>query len=213
MDHNKIAVELFNKLAETYQEKYGDVGLYRRSLDTFCSLLGPSASILEVACGPGNVTRYLLNKRPDLKVTATDLAPNMVRLASANNPEATVSLLDGRNIKSLNNRYNAVMCSFMLPYLNLQEAQQFISDAADILHPGGILYVSTMEDSEHTSEWKKGSSGDSVLMHYHSLSLLDQILQKKEMKIFFSENIQHPTQVNTTTLDLILIAELNSKNL
>ncbi|MFK8007357.1 MAG: hypothetical protein AB8H03_13345 [Saprospiraceae bacterium] len=36
MDQNKIAVDVFNKLAKTYQDKFMNVDLYKDSFDFFC---------------------------------------------------------------------------------------------------------------------------------------------------------------------------------
>jgi len=44
-------------------------------------LLNEQAKVLELACGPGNITKCLLSKRPDLEILATDIAPNILELA------------------------------------------------------------------------------------------------------------------------------------
>jgi ubiquinone/menaquinone biosynthesis C-methylase UbiE len=63
MDKNKLAVNMFNKAAKLYEEKYMDVSSYTEGLDVFCEKLGyKDANILELGCGSGNITRYLTNK-------------------------------------------------------------------------------------------------------------------------------------------------------
>ena len=42
--------------------------------------------VLELGCGPGNLSKQLLSLRPDLKITATDLAPDMLEIAQETNP-------------------------------------------------------------------------------------------------------------------------------
>src|SRR4051812_15408408 len=106
MDKNKIAVAVFDKSAKKYQDKFMDVSLYHDTFDAFCDLVTKKgAMVLEIACGPGNITKYLLEKRPDLKILGTDLSPNMLELARANNPLAEFVLMDCRNIGSLNQKY------------------------------------------------------------------------------------------------------------
>ena len=54
MDQNKIAVDVFNKLAKTYQDKFMNVDLYKDSFDFFCqNIKNENAEILDLACGPG----------------------------------------------------------------------------------------------------------------------------------------------------------------
>ena len=95
MDKYEITVDTFNKLAGKYQEKYMDFDFYVDTYDTFCDLVSNhKAVIFEIACGPGNITKYLLSKRSDFKIEGVDLAPKMVELARANNPTASFYVLD-----------------------------------------------------------------------------------------------------------------------
>ena len=71
----KQAVAVFDKHAHYYQERFMDTSFYWDTFDVFCENIIPAAAeILEVACGPGNITKYILDKHPDYKITATDLA-------------------------------------------------------------------------------------------------------------------------------------------
>ena len=205
MDHSKNAAGIFNKYADLYQEKFMDVSLYHDSFNAFCDHLEQNASVLELACGPGNITNYLLSKRPDLRIFGTDLAPNMVALAKQNNPSAEFSVLDCREIKTLGKTFDAVMCGFCLPYLHKPEALKLISDCAELLHPGGVLYLSTMEDDNSKSTFKKGSKGDEIFMNYHEESYLKETLEKNGLKVFLTDR-KNSTSNNEPVVDLILIA-------
>lgn len=205
MDKNENAVAVFNKYAGIYQQKFMDVGLYADSLDWFCSQLIENASTLELACGPGNITRYLLDKRPDLKILGTDLAPNMVELAKTNNPKAVFEIMDCRKLQNNGQKYNAIMCGFCLPYLSKEEAAALICDASNLLLPKGILYLSTMEGDYSTSGLEAGSSGDLVFMHYHEHGYLAKMLLENGFKIHFTQRKQYPGR-NGTVTDLILVS-------
>lgn len=208
MDENKNAVNIFNKMAQVYQDKFMDVNLYADTLDLFCnSIKTKDAEVLELACGPGNITKYLLNKRPDFKLLGTDLAPNMIELAKINNPTAQFEIMDCRAITKINKTYDAIMCGFCLPYLSKEEAIQLISDASKILKPKGLLYISTMEDDYSKSTYKKGSGGDEIFMHYHEGDYLIQAIQENGLKILNLKRQEYPTQDDTQTIDLIIISE------
>jgi len=177
MDENANAVSVFNKLAELYQEKFMNVDLYGDTFDNFCELVKEkNAAVFEIACGPGNISRYLLNKRPDFKITGIDMAPKMIALARKNNPEGEFLVMDARKIKGINKDFDAVVCGFCLPYFTKSETTQFISDVAYVLKPGGIFYLSTIEDDHSKSGYRKGSTGDEVLMHYYEASFLNDLL-------------------------------------
>lgn len=207
MDKSKAAADIFNKHANLYQEKFMDVSLYHNSFDVFCdSLKKQNAQVLELACGPGNITKYLLDKRPDLKISGTDLAPNMVELAKRNNPSAIFEVMDCRAIKNLNTKYDAVMCGFCLPYLSKEETLKLIYDCSQLLNSGGIIYISTMEDYYSKSAFKKGSKGGEIFMHYHEESYLKQSLEENGFKIEFTDR-KNSTSNNEPVVDLILIGK------
>jgi ubiquinone/menaquinone biosynthesis C-methylase UbiE len=116
MDKTKIAVAVFEKHAKMYQEKFMDVSVYQESLDFFLRhLKHNNGSILEIACGPGNVTKNLLDKNPTLKILATDLSPNMLALAKENNPSADFKLMDGRSVALLKKNSPELFAAFFYP--------------------------------------------------------------------------------------------------
>src|SRR5690349_5613480 len=133
MDKTKIAVDIFNKHADKYQDKFMYFDLYNDTFDLFClSIEKQNAEIIELACGPGNITKYILNKRPEFKILGTDLSPNMIKLAEINNPTAEFQLMDCRDIGKLNKKYDAILCGFGFPYLSKEEAIKFIKDASKV---------------------------------------------------------------------------------
>ncbi len=207
MDKTKIAVDVFNKHASSYQEKFMDVSLYHDSLDLFCNAIEKKvAEILELACGPGNITKYLLNRRSDFKLLGTDLSPNMLALAKINNPGAKFQLMDCRNFGASEKRYDAIVCGFCLPYLTKEEAINLITNALKILNPKGVLYISTMEDDYSKSGFKKGSAGDEIFLHYHQADYLKAALEENHFKILDLQRIESVMADGTKVTDLILIA-------
>lgn len=207
MDKNALAVNVFDKRAKEYQEKYMDTSLYHDTFDLFCSYVEKkNAEILEIACGPGNITRYLLDRRPDFKILGTDLSPNMLELAKTNNPEAEFQLLDGRKISELDKKFDAILCGFGLPYLSKAESVALIGDAAQLLEPGGILYLSTMEDAYEKSGPVQSSYGDTSYIHYHQADYLSEALENHQFKILHLIRKQYPANEGSTTTDLVIIA-------
>lgn len=207
MDKNKNAVAVFNKWATLYQSKFMDVSLYAETLDFFCDLEGKEASILELACGPGNITKYLLDRNPQLKILGTDLAPNMLALAQNNNPNAVFEILDCRDIALLEQQFDAIMCGFCLPYLSKEETKKLIADVEKILNKNGLLYLSTMEDDYEKSGFKKGSTGDEIFQHFYTLDFLVSILENHHFEVIRTKRIVSINE-NATATDIVVIAKL-----
>jgi len=208
MDKNKTAVNVFNKHAKGYADKFMDVSLYSDSLDIFCSSIKKkNAEILELASGPGNITKHLLSKRSDLKILGTDLAPNMIELAKINNPNAYFQLMDAREILKLNKKFDAIMCGFCLPYLDKEETSNLIRDSFSILNPNGIIYLSTMEDEYSKSGIQIGSQGDEIYMHYYEAEFLTKTLEGNKFKIIDLQRINSVMGNGAKVVDLIMIAK------
>lgn len=208
MDNNKIAVAVFDKHAQAYQEKFMDVSLYADELDDFCRYVSKSgAEILELACGPGNVTRYLLGKRKDFKILGTDLSQNMIHLASLNNPDARFQLLDCRQGNSLGGTFDAIVCSFCLPYLTNEECLKLIKDASALLKLGGHFYLSTMEGGDLASGFKKGSGGEEIFMRYYQPDFLATALEESNFKVLNLYRKNYPESDGSVTIDLVIISQ------
>lgn len=144
-----------------------NLSLYNQSYDLFCDLL-PAGQIrlLEVGCGPGNICRYLLNKRPDLDILGTDQSLNMLALAEKNNPGARFMRLDARELSSLSESFDALVSGFCLPYLDPHAVRRFFADAYALLNKNGLLYLSFVEGPHGKAEWQEGSSGDRSCFWY-----------------------------------------------
>ena len=209
MDKTKTAADIFDKHARLYQDKYMDTSMYHDTFDAFCdNVARQNAEILELACGPGNITAYLLRKRPDLKILGTDLSPNMIGLAKANNPGAEFRLMDCRDLGAMDKKYDGIVCGFALPYLSKEEAVQLICDAAGVLKPGGIFYLSTMEDDYGKSGLQQSSTGDSMYMYYHQADYLAQALRHNGFTVV---HLQRKTYADGSgTTDLVIVARHGS---
>ncbi len=206
----KGTIELFDSFAGAYRDRYMNVELYGNSFDLFCELLSKeNAEILDLACGPGNITYYLQNKQPGFRILGMDLSANMLALAKANNPGAEFIQMDVRNMTSLDRQFNGILCGFGLPYLSKKESLQLINDAYGLLKQGGILYLSTMEGDPDASGFQASSSGGSEQMYiqYHEAGYLRRALKRNGFTEVAKERLRTTSEEGIQTTDLILIAK------
>ncbi len=207
----EITVATFNKLAQRYQDKYMDLEDYDDTYALFCkNLVSSNARVLELACGPGNVTRALLARLPDLQIVATDLAPQMVELARINNPTAQFAVMDCRDVGGQGKNFDALVCAFGLPYLSRTEAATLIADTVAVLNPGGLLYLSAMEAEETLSGWQTSSTGDQVYIHYHDEVHLRTALARHGFDIIDVRRKPGPAQSSMASSDLFILARLRA---
>jgi trans-aconitate methyltransferase len=208
MDTDKHTFQTWDQLASQYQDKFMDLDLYNDSYDLFCEeVVKPHAKILEIGCGPGNITRYLLFKRPDFKIEAIDTSPNMIKLAKANNPAAAFKIMDCREIDTLTLIADAIICGFCMPYLSKTDCIKFIKDASALLSCNGILYFSIIEDAYTKSHYETSSDGKhTIFVYYHEETYLLEALQQNGFQLIHLMRKHYPEKKGTAT-HLIFIAK------
>lgn len=199
----------FDRQASLYQDKFMDFDLYNDTYDLFCALIPDSqARMFEIGCGPGNITRYILLKRPGFRIEAIDLAPNMIELARKNNPEADFKVMDCRNIKSLPPGFDAVMCGFCMPYLSKEECAELIEDCSGLLNHGGIFYFSVIEGNYDQSGVETSSTGEySAYVYYHQEDYLQRMLEKSRFETLHILRKAYPKPGGSTSAHMIFIAK------
>jgi len=209
MDKTRTAVEIFDQCAKAYQDKYMDLDLYHDSFDLFCASVDrKDAEVLDIACGPGNITRYLLKKRSDFRILGVDLSSNMIGLAKTNNPAAEFQIMDCREIEKVSKTFDAVICGFGLPYLSKEEALKLIKDVSGLLRPNGIFYVSTMEGDYEKSGYKASSSGgpQKLFIYYHQADYLTEGLRGNGFEIIDVSRKDYLQPDGPPITDLLIVA-------
>jgi len=210
MDRYKETFETWNNIASLYQEKYMELDLYNDTYDFICNAIEkPQAKLLEIGCGPGNITKYLISKRPDFDVLGIDIAPNMVELAKQNNPTGRFAVMDSRQIKNLHTKYDGIIGGFCLPYLSKTESDELISNSYHLLNDNGLIYLSFVEGDPEKSDFKAGSGGR-VYFYYHQLD--DIKSQMSRFKFRELNTFKVKRKISETEFDLHTIITAKKKN-
>jgi SAM-dependent methyltransferase len=212
MDTFEISVKRFDEFASEYADRFMNIDSYRIHFDKFSDLIdNKKPNILELACGPANVTRYLKQRFPDSKIVAIDLAPRMIDIAKQTVNGVDFMVMDVRDIKSLDLQFDSIMCSFCLPFLSKPDTFKLISDCSDKLNKNGIFYLSTMEGDETEAGFEKTSfTGDSeVYFNYHRQQDLVNALLVNGFKIEYNVRQDYYEPDGSILIDLIIIARKN----
>ncbi|MFE9684398.1 class I SAM-dependent methyltransferase [Streptomyces sp. NPDC006285] len=113
-----------------------------------------TATLLDVACGTGIVTRRLA--AAGLDVTGADAACGMLRRAAERVPGRLV-LADIRHLPFPDASFDAVSAIWLLHLLD--DAERVVAEAARVLRPGGVLVTTVDKAASHDV----GSDIDAVL--------------------------------------------------
>jgi cyclopropane fatty-acyl-phospholipid synthase-like methyltransferase len=208
MDNPLHNINIYNQYVPQYVQKFMDLGLYRDTFDEFMLLLPPGAGILELGCGPGNVVKYLKEKRTDLDILGIDLAPEMIKEAESQNPDARFQLMDIRDAGQLNRQFDAVVAAFSLPYISYEDVAALFRDIGHLTVANGLLYLSCMEGPKERSGWEKTSfTGDSKMhINYFERAEIEDLLKAHHFSIEQFYTKDYPEEDGSTTIDLVFIA-------
>lgn len=207
MDQYKETFNTWNKIAELYQDKFMNLDLYNDSYDFFCdAIVKPNAKLLEIGCGPGNISKYLLNKNAGFNILGIDIAPNMVELAKKNNPAADFVVMDTREINTLTTKFDGIIAGFCLPYLSETECEDLILNSYGLLNDNGVIYLSFVEGNHEESGFKVGNAGR-VYFYYHNLYALKEQLIKAKFQEIETFKVAYKRSETESEIHTIIIAK------
>ena len=211
MDRYKETFDTWNRIAVLYQDKFMDLDLYNETYDYICdSISKVNPKILEIGCGPGNIAKYLLAKRPDFDIWGIDVAPNMIELARKNNPNAKYAVMDCRNISEITTKFDAIICGFCLPYLSHTDNRKLIANFKNLLRENGLIYISFVEGDPNNSGFQIGSSGDRSFFYYHEIESLTLALNESKFEILRIFKLEYKKNLAESEFHTILTAKKKS---
>jgi SAM-dependent methyltransferase len=157
-----------------------ELGIYNESYEFFCDqITKDEPKVLDIGCGPGNISRFIKRQIPKSIVTGIDTAENMIAIAQQNVSTAHFKLLDGRKVEQLNQTFDAISCGFCIPFFTSSELVHFIGSLAKITTENAVVYLSFVDGDNKDSEYKNGSGGNRLFFNYHRSEDLIAIFQKQ----------------------------------
>jgi 2-polyprenyl-3-methyl-5-hydroxy-6-metoxy-1,4-benzoquinol methylase len=208
-DKYQQSVDRFNEFATAFENGFMELSLYDSAIEAFCSTISvPVPYILELGCGPGNVTRRIKQQLSQAQITAIDLAENMIALARKNVPDVDFRVMDVRSINQFTGTYDAVVAAFVLPFLSYEDGECLIRSICKLLNTEGVLYLSTMEGTPEKNGFETTSFSGKNEIHfvYYEMPMLIGILQKAGIEVIDIKKQPYIRNGVTLLTDIIISA-------
>ncbi|MFM2016711.1 MAG: hypothetical protein RL007_367 [Bacteroidota bacterium] len=142
MNHAEYFADSFNRHVKWYEESITPLSIYNESYNALIERMRTDANILDVGCGPANVSSYIKTHLPETAVTGIDLAPEMISKAKEKIPEGDFRVMDIRNVSQLEELFDVIVLGFCIPYLNDKEIITLLNDCRQLTRFGGYIYLS-----------------------------------------------------------------------
>jgi ribosomal protein S12 methylthiotransferase accessory factor len=134
--------DYYTHLAAAYEgERQSALGIIPESITTFFASLPRPSRILDAGCGPGIESRIAMEHGH--QVFGLDVSEGMIARFRQNNPRATATVGDIREIPLPAHAVDAVFASACLLHLSQDDANKALSEFSRVLTPGGQLFVFT----------------------------------------------------------------------
>ncbi|HEX4231749.1 MAG TPA: class I SAM-dependent methyltransferase [Bryobacteraceae bacterium] len=149
----------YDPIAGLYHDLWADWYLpaTRRALETlFFSQIPTGASVLDVCCGSGHVTRELV--RRGYHVTGVDASTELLARARAELPAVDFRMMDARHL-ILNREYDAALSTFdsLNHVLSLIGLRQVFAGVLKALKPGGLFVFDMNLEEAYLADLKQWS--------------------------------------------------------
>src|SRR5712692_11665472 len=148
---------VFSRHADAYQRRLEDIMARgeARGRTRVIELAGarPGMRILDLACGPGNLSRRLAAQvAPDGEVVGVDLAPGMIELArSVDIPNARFEVMDIELLDFADGTFDAAVCGHGLQFV--PDLGRALREARRVLKAGGGLAASVPVSTVQEAVW------------------------------------------------------------
>lgn len=211
LNKERNAIRLFDKHARQYETLFMDVSSYNSSLEFVCQLLkAEQTQVLDLGCGPGNLSKYFLNLFPRLQLIGIDGSEKMIELAQKNNPGASFLVQDLLDPNFSDQAFDLVILGFCLPYLSSSEVKAMFQTLSTHLKPSALLYLSTMEALSEKSGKVTNSHGEQTIQFYYSFSDLAELLTDFGFEIEHVSRVPIPKPGPFSKEDICIVARKSS---
>lgn len=159
----QIGKSFTSRIAENYEKYMAPLFFISCAEDLAGRLSRSTGSLLEAACGTGQVTRLLRKKLPDAEITATDLNPGMIETArNLIDPADYIRLqiADAQALEFNDNTFDTVICQFGIMFF--PDKQKAVNEAYRVLKPGGKYIFSTWKKFDKVSKL----ANDLIMQHF-----------------------------------------------
>jgi ubiquinone/menaquinone biosynthesis C-methylase UbiE len=139
-DLNDVEMNAFQELAQMNYKRW-----FNPLVLDFIEQTGlDEGRVMDLACGPGFLSKELKNNAPNLHIVALDNSDESLRMARSNLSQTDVEIVNGSvyEIPFPNDSFDAVICKDSLHHFN--DVIRAFQEIYRIVKPGGYIYINDL---------------------------------------------------------------------
>lgn len=142
--------DTYNRIAEDWYKNHYTDERWTEATDKFISFLQPENLVLDVGCGPGMKSKYLINK--GLKVVGIDISEKMIEIARREAPAGKFYVMDMKDIDKLKENFDGIFAHACLLHIPKKEIRKILKILLNKLKKGSYIHLAVKEKKPEEQE-------------------------------------------------------------
>ncbi len=185
--------DTYNLIAEEWHKDHQTDDWWLEGTDTFISLLQQGDTVLDVGCGGGTKSKYLLEH--GLRVTGIDFSEKLLEIARKENKDGEFILMDMYDVKDLHTTFNGIFAQASLLHIPKKDFTTIVSLLVSQLQQDGLLYIAVKISSgkntqEEIKEENKYGHTYTRFFSYYSMDELIDAYKKSGLEVVYTSSNQ-----------------------
>ena len=203
MDKGKFAVSTYNKIADVYTNQYFNDLTDTPYIDRFLEKLPKGAKVLDVGCGPGEFSKYILAR--GFNIQGIDLSEEMVRLAKNKVPEVKFDVMDMRNLRFKNETFEGLLVAYSLIHIPSDEIAKTLKGFWRVLKKHGYLEIVAQKGDPDKIVDEPLMKGEKMFINFFTKEKLSNYLQAADFNTEYLEEraVQDPNSLSDKVIYVI----------
>lgn len=179
---SKSVLNVFDNMANEYVEYFGDDWEFIKEINEFASSFDKEDKILDLGCGSGYITNYLIEK--GLNATGIDFSSEMIKIAKKKYPKLNFLLDDFLNIEKHfdENSIDGLIAIYSLYFIPKEQFEEMLKSLSKVLKNGGLFLfvtqIGTGEDYITTPLMTENDIKEELYVNYYMKDELEEILNR-----------------------------------
>ena len=178
---DSIVTPTYNKIAQKYTDKYFDDIADIDEVNKFISHLPQNARVLDCGSGPGNWTKYLIEKGFDAQ--GIDTSSEMIKIAAEKVPNAKFSLMDIRKLDFPDSSFDGIMAMYSLIHIPSAQIPTVLGEFSRILANNGVLFITAQKGEEDHIVTEPFDPNEKIFINFFTSERLQKYLEDAGFKI------------------------------
>lgn len=178
--------ETYDRIAEDWHKDHLHDDWWIQDIDTFIQKLPYGARVLDVGCGSGVKSKYLIDH--GLKVIGIDISKNLLKIAESEVSQGEFKIFSMEDLDSMAELFDGVFAQASLLHIPKKDAGEMVKKMTRKLLSGGLLYLAVKESREGKPDEEIKKESDygyeyERFFSYFTMPELEQYLKNADLKV------------------------------